>query len=795
MKLCAKAIYKLISLKWSLQFSFEAVDRAAGPCTLSWGISEELLVGSYTLSLFQTIKTKSLIWSRPLSSPAKLAVFSHDAELIASTARYDRLVKIWRRLSYGSDEVRFDLSYLPHPSTVTGIQWRGALEHDQGVVHVLFTTCADNRVRIWASTDPHGLQVLQLWADIDLQSSIQPRHIEPLDKIKERYVFFINAQDFFHIIDSATKNVDSQEKKNHVLEHLREVAVRNSEICVILDHRGHMSAWAIENIGGKMRAPADIVNIAHIESLYVPLPESKSASNGFVQILGFAEPVCGPVWNLLLHDFDGRISWLDARLEELFDPSPGRACLHTKANWTGHDGPVKKIVRNVSGGTLISRTNDNEGLIWKRKQRETGSELLCCSTLVSPDHIHRTCIVDDGDYVANLHHESLSIWDARSSAAIKVSSSAFKIPGKLLCLLQLPTLEKASSSRYLAALSSTMDGIVWQFDAPQRLREVVAKHETISHSIREFCRFNLGLEDDLAFILPIDPAGSTSIASEFLDAFARDVALSYTQCGIVRTWTSRVNVRENSVEWLATSTISTGIENPSLASGSTTRKVALVDALRNGLTIWDSRSGQLDHDEQFASQEVIGDLDWSSTPDDQSILAVGFPHRIIIFAQMRYDYIEGGPAWAPIREIRIRDSTPYPIGDSTWLGNGNLVIGAGNQLFMYDKSIATSDDMISDLSISVHRHLFVSLFDVVALLNGPLPLFHPQLLSQCILAGKFAQVQKVIIRLSGLVKFFTEGDAFESYLNLSIEDFFSDIEVSYICNISLLGSKLYRTYH
>ena len=762
------------------------------PCTLSWGTSEELLVGSSTLKLFQTVKKEILIWSRLLSSPAKLALFSHDAELIASTAKYDQLVKIWRRLSYGSDDVRFDFSYLSHPSTVTGMQWRSAAEHDQSVAHVLYTICVDNRVRIWASTDPHGLQVLQLWADIDLQTSIQPRHLEPLGQIEERYVFFIDAHDFLRITGNATKNASSQGKESHVLEHLREVAARNTEICVILDNRGHMSAWALEKVGNKIRVPGDIINIAHIESLCVPFPNSTAGSDCYANIVGFAGQGNDSVWSLLLHDFEGKITWLEARIDELFDPSPGRACLHVMAHWTGHDGPIKKIVRNVSGGTLISRTNDNEGLIWKQRQTKAGTELVRRSSIVSPDHIHRTCVIDDGDFVANLHHESLSVWDVRSPLATKVSSSAFDIPGKLLCLLQLPTLEESSSTRHLAALSSTMDGIIWQLDFRQHPKDLVAERENRCYSIDEFCRFNLGLEDDLAFVLPIDPAGSTSSVTEFLDAFARDVALSYTQGGIVRTWTSRVNAGDKSVEWLATSTISTGIEKPSLASGSSIRKVALVDASRNGLTIWDSRSGQLEHDEQFASQEVIGDLDWSSTPDDQSILAVGFPHRVFIFAQMRYDYTEEGPAWAPIREIRIRDSTPYPIGDSTWLGNGDLVIGAGNQLFMYDKAIATSDDMISDLSIPIHKHSFVDLFDVVAFLNGPLPLFHPQLLAQCILAGKFSLVQKVIIRLNGLLKFFTEGDELESYLKLSIEDFFTDSEVSLLYKVFFLDPNVYR---
>ena len=761
--------------QWSLQWSFELEEKSKEPCTLSWGAAEELLVGSDTLRLFQTADDETLIWRRQLSSPVISALFSHDARFIASTARYDRLVKIWRRLSFGSDDVRFDFSYLSHASSVTSLQWGRPSEHQQSP-HVLYTLCK-NKFRIWAAMDPHGLQVLQLWAEIDLQESIQPRVLEPIDRFNERYVFIINSQDLFDTTERAMKTATYTEDEVHTLEHLGEIVKRKPEICVILDRKGHMSAWGLEDIGCKNRTQNNIFNVAHVENFFIQFSSSPSNVERHMQLLPFDSCDPSPTYNLLVHRFDGRIEWLDGKIYQFLGQSTDQPRLQTAALWTGHDNSIKKIVRNISGKALISRTNDNEGLIWIQQHSKKGTGVLRGCLLSSPEHIHRSCILDEGDFVVNLHHESISLWDTTHSVSTEIASRSYEVQGKPLCLLQLPSPDPETPLRYLATISSSMKGIVWEIKLPFTSRRRNSSSR-VRPSIREFCSFDLGHSEDLDFVLPIDPAGSTSVSSSFLDTFAADIAISYTHSGELRTWTARVDLGNQSVDWLATSIITTNVQNPTLASGTSIRKIALVDAERNGLTIWDSRSAQSEYDERFESHEAIGDLDWCSTPDSQSILAVGFPHSVTLLAQMRYDYINKGPAWAPIRDINIGDSTPHPIGDSTWLSNGNLVVGAGNQLFVYDKAIAASDDMISDLSVPIHKHSFVDLFDLVALLNGPLPIFHPQFLAQCILAGKFLQVQMIIVSLNQILKFFSNGDNLSSYLDLSSSDFYLNQDVS-----------------
>lgn len=720
-----------------------------------------------------------MIWSQKLSRPAKFAFFSPDANLIASTGHHDRLIKLWQRQSFGVDDAKFDFTYLSHPSAVTALHWRTSTNHDRSLDNVLYTVCADNRIRIWATSDPHGLQVLQLWAEIDMLESIQPRQIQPCRASYERYAFFIDSDDFVAAIESA-EQADSSERReeNHGLEHLNEMVERSPEVCVVLDGKGNMSAWGLESVDCKAKLPPKLFNIAHVENLKLWILPDAKLDEKHLQFLQFTSPGHRSTLNLLVHHFDGRIEWLEGGVDKIFDPSPRQERLRRKAIWTGHDGSVKKIVRSGSGETLVSRTNDNEGLIWKQERCKGGTNLTRASLLSCPDHIHRTCLIGDGDFVVNLHHHSISLWDVRHFAATQVASLDFDIEGDLLCLLLLREPNKESSLIHIATITSCMKGMTWEIQLGISNIENRQSKSHVHPTISQFCLFDLGLQEDIVFVLPVDPAGSPSTTSSFLDTFAKDIAISYTSNGRLRAWTAVIDLENSSISWLATSTVETGIDNPSLASGSSIRKTAVIDASRTGMTIWDVSSAQLEYDVHYGAQDLIQDLDWSSTPDDQSILAVGFPHKVVILSQMRFDYINGGPAWAPIREIHLKDSTPHPIGDSTWLGSGNLVVGSGNQLYVYDKKVTTADELIVDLSIPVHSQRSTTIFDLVSYLNGPLPVFHPQFLGQCILAGKLYQVRKIIINLHQALKFFSPGEELDTFLNIPLDEFYAGDVVS-----------------
>jgi WD40 repeat protein len=759
--------------QWSLQHSFAVVDNEGDPITtLSWGASEELLVGGARLTLYSTLDAPEEIWKTQLANHTKFASFSYDSAYIASTGQYDRLVKIWRRLSFGSDDTRFDFSYLSHPATVTNMHWRRPYHVDQTIDNILYTLSADNVVRIWSATDQHGLQTLQLWAQIDLKDLIQPRGPSTKPSSNIRFAFIVDGRDFMLATEHAVQGRGVNcAKDDHSLSHLIEVANRSPEICIVLDERGYMSAWGLENVGCKVRQKTNIFNVAHVDGVNLNLPEHLDDSS-YVQFYNFCNKSGGGL-NLLVHHFDGRIEVFTSDVADLFDPSPRTDRFVSKAVWTGHSSGIKKIVRNISGRAVVSRTDGNESILWNHMGLEKGTSGFRQSIITCEDHIHRICVLRQGKFVIYLHDNRIALWDTSSFKGALLGSCNYSAVGKPLCILMLPEVEKGGSVAHVATITSQMKGIVWEVQLPRRRLSILEANGFHDIIIEEFCRFDLGDSDDLAYVLPVDPVGSPPVVSGFLDTFARDIAISYTQSGLLRSWTARVDLGGRKVDWLETCSVDTGVSNPALASGSSIRKAALVNSTRSELTIWDVRGAQLEFAQDYEAQDTIQDLDWTSTPDDQSILAVGFKFRVILLAQMRYDYLNKGPAWAAIGEFNIRDLTPHPIGDSTWLAGGNLIIGAGNQLFLYDKEVDQSTPIVTSLGLP-HRKKPWDLFEVVSRLNGPLPIYHPQFLGQCTLAGKSIVVQHVLLALYKILKYYVEGDEIDKHLGMDLEEFYSN---------------------
>jgi WD40 repeat protein len=751
---------------------------------------DELLVGSASLTLFNTHSDIERIWTKQLANPVKFAHFSPDAELIASTGRYDRLLKIWRRTSFGSADQSFDYFYLPHPKAITGLHWRHPYHKDQLTDNVLYTICADQKVRVWVPGEHHGVDGMHMWAEVDLVESIMSRHVPLEQQSKKRFAFFIDGKHFTHATERAMQQASAEEKDHGIaLHHLIEVANRNPEICVVLDDRGNMSAWGFENVGTKQKKVTDVFNIAHVDGLHLHFAKEPKAMEDNVQFYAFIGDKPDSELTLLSHHFDGRIEWLESRIDYLFDPSLQPQRIQRKAMWTGHSHAIKKVNRTASGRALVSRTTTDECIVWLQRQSDHGMTLhRHCSVKVT-EHIHRTALLQEGHFVVFLHHNEISLWDTRGHEAVEVTRSAYKLQGKPLCLLVIPEVEVGGKRVHIATISSEMKGICWEVILPTPKRDSITEHKssaaahtngyTNGHSeiaLKEFSTFDLGSGDDLAFVLPVDPAGTAPVISGFLDTFARDIAISYTKSGVIKSWTARVNIGDQKLDWLLTSEVETGVKNPSLASGTSIRKAALADADRTTLTIWNTRSAQLEYEETFEGNGIIQDLDWSSTPDNQSILAVGFPHRVVIYAQLRYDYLNAGPSWVQIRDVRIRDITPHPIGDSVWLSSGNLVIGAGNQLFIQDEHVQVSEGLFPSLRTISRKTATIDIFNAVSRLNGPLPAYHPQLLSQCVLAGKLLLVQRILIRLYTTLKFWIEGEELDSSLGFAPEDF-SEAEV------------------
>lgn len=761
------------ALKWALESTFDIPHpNTESACALSWGCSEELLVATSSLSLWSTKAEPKSLWQKKLPSPVQYASIAYDSAYIATVGQHDRLVKVWRRLTYGADEVRFDLTYLRHPNVVTSIRWRKPFHLEQAVDNVLYTISLDKCLRIWTPTDTSDGKHWQLWGHVDICAPSQD-YPYPQDM---RWAFVLDGRDFTASVEKAVelRVSDDSSTDDVALDHLVAVANKNPEICIALDGRGTMSAWALENVSSGSTGTPTIFRVARVQCQHFELLGKflEAEDTPHTQIQTYCDGKSGKI-HILLHSFDGRIGVFTASIADLLDPTTNDRRLSLNSVWSGHSSSITKIVRNFSGRAVVSRTRDGESMVWKHvlsRHENPGLSLTCASVIPEKGHIHRICVLRKGRFVVFLRHDTVELWDCRSRQARSLARCDYQVSGKPLCLIILPRRQvKDYTVAHITTVTSDQQGIVWEVKLPRYFDDT---NTTAGADIREFCRFELEDAEDLAYVLPVDPAGSSPVVSGFLDIFARDVAISYSEAGRVDFWTARVDPERAKIGWLATCTTQTGLSNPALVSGSTLKKAALVNSTRSQLTIWDIGSSRLEYENDFETHNVIQDLDWTSTPDAQSILAVGFPYRVILLSQMRFDYLNKGPAWAQIREISIRELTPHPIGDSTWLGDGHLVIGAGNQMFVQDRKVGVTESLKADLRLPPRKDGAWDIFDAVQRFNGPLPVFHPQFVSQCILAGKTTLVRRTLVALHKILKYHIEGEIIDDYLGMDLEEFY-----------------------
>ncbi|KJZ72049.1 hypothetical protein HIM_08610 [Hirsutella minnesotensis 3608] len=758
------------SVKWSQQSCFDIpLPIPETACSLSWGCSEELLVATNALSLFNTKENPVCSWQKELPNPVKISLVSHDSSYIACIGNLDCLPKVWRRLTYGPDEVRFDVTYLQHPDVVTLIRWRKPFHPEQAVENALYTVCFDGLLRIWTPTDTGDGRHWLLWGSVDVGKAFGHFPSSGL-------LCFIDSGDFTASVERAVQSrvPDNKTIDDVALNHLVAVANRGPEICFVIDKCGTMSAWAFEGLdtgdGGNPR----VFSVVEAKSRQFEDMEGflNRSSPSFLQSQTYCDKPGGKL-QILLHAFDGRIGVFESNVADLFDPTYHDRRLCLRAVWSGHSGPIEKMVRNFSGRAVVSRTGKGDCIVWQHSSSRPRTSSTAVLTRRSAIHgefpIRRICVLRNGSFVILLSETSVSLWDCRCSTASLLAQCPLRVDGSPLCLIKLPRPEGSDPKcGYIATITTGQRGVVWEVDLPDSM-ELSERPGTI----RRFCDFTLEMGEDLKYVLPVDPAGSRPVMTAFLDIFARDVAMSYTHTGRVEFWTARVDPLRRRVDWLSTCRTETGVFDPSLASGSMLKKAALVDSTRSKITIWDIGGSRLEFDDDYELRNTIQDLDWTSTPDGQSILAVGFQNHVLLLSQMRYDYLNKGPAWAPIREIKTRDLTPHPIGDSTWLGDGHLVIGTGNQLLVFDRRAGSTESLMVDVRLTHRQDGTWDLFDAVQKFNGPIPVFHPQFLSQSILAGKGLLVRHILAALHKTLKYIIPGEQVDDYLGLNLEDFYT----------------------
>lgn len=246
-----------------------------------------------------------------------------------------------------------------------------------------------------------------------------------------------------------------------------------------------------------------------------------------------------------------------------------------------------------------------------------------------------------------------------------------------------------------------------------------------------------------------------------------------------------INSKSESVKWSNIGKIHTNIPKATKIHGSSiSNKFAVMDETKHKLTIWDMKSGLLEYEEVFPEENGdVRDLDWTvvESSDDTStnaILSVGFSRFVLLYTQLRYDYTNNMPTFAVLKKIDILDYTSHEIGDLVWIDNEFLVIGSGNQFFIDDKWVqignsnnSSIDYIIKQLMMGYNhdddRESTYEISHLVRILNGPLPVYHPQFLIQALFMNQIKLVHDILVRLFQCLRV---DETVEWDLNMNLTD-------------------------
>lgn len=678
-----------------------ALDNKAG--LLAVGTGRGLSV--YTLVLENDLPTWSQKWAA--SVPAvTLASFAPSLMYIATVSNTDNSVRLFSTTSGRRTQV------LPHPRPVVKVAWRRSQASSRDDL-ILYTITSDSTLRIFLPV-LDSPEHLQLHASLDVFSS-SPLSISSNQlALGASTVFWLDRRIVGTVLSRILETNGAQDDVR--ITRIREISDEGWDLFFRVLGDGSVVITAVSNID---RRPPTLLGQF---TLHQAQPGVFSCPPSYLYVLP------NPDLNLLTLVTLPPLMSIDFSPLLFFGAQSQALHISSKAveRIPAEESEILRLVRTPEGkGVGVLRKNGG-GEAWRITER--GSKLV------------RSVRWNDADFMVPLEHGCQIVTYSKADGLLTLHSSPPQI-------LTLPTLESLftlpspSGHEYIIGITTELSII--QIHAPTGS----------DLTIRSLDKLPLPYLPKL--ILPVDP-----MAWRLTHAWAEhDVLLSVSEQGELAFWVPEATGESR---WRCTATVKTGRTGFKKARCSSMKKTALVVEGSDGdeLTIWDSTESEFASGLEYIGihSEPILDLDWSSTPDMQSILAVGYLRHVNLLCQQRMTYFDEDPGWALCRKIEIQSFTPYPISDSIWLAHGSFLVAAGQQMFLFSEPPQPEPEA-------------ESLFEFVARQNGPLEDYHPQMLLQCLLWEKVELVKEIVVNLAHDVENRGNNPAYK-WTSLSVDKFF-----------------------
>ncbi|KDR85351.1 hypothetical protein GALMADRAFT_132054 [Galerina marginata CBS 339.88] len=656
------------------------LDNKAG--LLAVGCEKELSI--YTLVLENDLPTWSKKWTASTSTPILLN-FAPSLMYISMVSKKDNAIRLYSTTSGRQMQV------IPHPRPIVKVSWR----HHQAASRddlILYSITSDATLRIFfpvLDAPDH----LQLHASLDIYASLPFSVVTQLQS-SDSSVFWLDRNTVERVINNILN--DSTQVDEARNRRIKEIKDDGWDLFLRILADGSIVITAVANID---RRPPTLLQ--HF-TLQQSQPSIFSNPPSYLYVLPSPDPMLltlitsPPLMSMDLSP----LAFFDARSHGLRLNS---LCLERIPE---EESEIIRFIRTPEGkGVGALRVRGGE--TWQ--VHEHGTKLV------------RAGSWDQADFVVVLAQGRQFATYSKATGLLTLHSS----PPQTITIPRLESVfTMPSPTEYEFILGITADFAIVQLQVTDEPGLTILSQQ------------RLPLSYTPRFILPVDPMawGHTRGWAE------HDVLLSISEAGEIAFWVPEANAENG---WRCTGKVRTGSTGFRKVRCSSAKKTALIVGGPNGdeLTIWDSLESEFASGLEYRGNysEPILDLDWSSTPDMQSILAVGYEHRVDILCQQRMTYFDEDRGWGLRRTIDIS-------GDSIWLAQGSFLVAAGQQMYLFSEPPP-------DQKTSPSQE---TLIEYVARQNGPLDDYHPQMLLQCLIWDKVELVKETIVNLA---QFFFDPDS------------------------------------
>ncbi|EJD03819.1 uncharacterized protein FOMMEDRAFT_106015 [Fomitiporia mediterranea MF3/22] len=690
------------------------------------GVGTATGLSVYTLNLEAGLPVWTIKWSIP-TLPYSTVRFSPSLMHLATISTDDNVVRIYSTAS-GSL-----LQSIRHPRPVKDFIWRFSEKSSRDDL-ILYTITTDATLRVFLPVldTPH---YLQLHATLDLHSDV-PRGTN--GKIIDSNIFWLHKDSLDNSFQAIVSAAHGPEDET-LYRRMKDLSSEGWDFFVRVFPDNSLVVRAVANIDSRpptllkqftlLQSPPDTL-FSYPRHLHI-LKTPNHSSVIFVTSPPLRTYEMDP-----LHFFE--------------DGKRGMVLLSQGPDFNESEtSKILRFVRTPEGlGFAIIREHFVEA--WNLHSKI--SDMKCLGRWPNADLV---TVLDRGRRIALYSEigEDPTLTVHQCSAPTYTSTVSVERLTSLFCL--------PSGS------SNSIIGITPSYQIIQIRIIPVDQGRNRSFELRSLPPTHLPTSDTLSLVIPVDPM-AWSNANAPTNGREHDILLSISDGGELAFWSFADD--NGQINWKCTGRVRTGKAGYRLARCSSAKKTALVYPGSTGdeLSIWDSKESEFASGLEFKciyEDEPINDLDWTSTPDFQSILAVGFSQRVVLLCQQRMTYFEETPAWGMLGRIEIGHMLTHNITDSIWLAGGTLLIGAGHHMLQYSQCKAQDTKQDNP----------VGLFEHVAWLNGPLPDYHPQMILQCLLWGKIELVKEII---ENLYYYLQKPVSDRTWKNSPIEHFLEADEVS-----------------